>query len=277
MTDKFRFALLMTGGTIVMVPNEHGALEPAKNPGDLIKYARHVGDKADIEIYSVMNKDSSNMVSSDWITIAQAIAEKQDLYDGFIVTHGTDTIAYSATAIRFALGDYFYKPVVFTGSQLPIHASRTDAVTNLEDSVATLVEARRKGINEIMIVAGRQIHRGTRSVKVSESRFEFIASPGFGPLGVSTAAGIEFTHPEIHYLNSDYSERSNQGKEQPISKELFDDSIISIRIQPNTSVETLDTTLLDAVPVPYSAVILSSLGAGNPPDRILPLIKHLIA
>src|SRR3989338_9113570 len=88
---RFRFAILMTGGTLIMVPNEHGALEPAKNPQDFIKYAKHLGEKADIEIFPIMNKDSSNMVSEDWITIAQAIAERQALFDGFIVTHGTDT------------------------------------------------------------------------------------------------------------------------------------------------------------------------------------------
>lgn len=270
---RFRFALLMTGGTIVMVPNPHGALEPAKNPKELLRFAPHLLEKADLDIIPLMNKDSSDMTVDNWREISLAIIKHYNNYDGFLVTHGTDTIAYSASAVRFALGNGLYNPIVFTGSQLPINVERTDAVHNIEDAMATLIYARQNQLKEVLIVAGREVHRGVRAVKISENAFRFIDSPATGLIGNSTATSVEF-HP------------SNTLKVQPgstkqllplIKKEIaFNNQILTVRLQPTSGVDMLEQLFEQWISFSFSAVVMISLGTGNPPSWSLPLIKNLI-
>lgn len=271
---RYKFALLMTGGTIISVPNPHGALEPAKNPKELLKFAPHLLDKADLDIITLMNKDSSNMTVEDWKEIALAIIERYNDYDGFLVTHGTDTIAYSASAIRFALGDELYNPVIFIGSQLPINVERTDSVHNLEDALSTLIFARRNQLKEVFIVAGREVHRAVRAVKISETGFRFIDSPVTGNIGTSTAAGIEF-----HLSNTLKVEPGPARQLLPLNKNKsikFDDRILTIRLQPNSGIQMLEQLFRQQVKFPFSAVVMISLGAGNPPEWSLTLLKSLI-
>lgn len=127
------------------------------------------------------------MTVEDWREIVLAITSHYNDYDGFLVTHGTDTIAYSSSAVRFALGDGLYHPVVFTGSQLPINVERTDAVHNLDDAINALIQARQNQMQEVLIVVGREVHRAVRAVKVSETGFRFVDSPVIGAIGISAA------------------------------------------------------------------------------------------
>lgn len=270
---RFKFALLMTGGTIVSVPNQHGALEPAKNPKELLKFAPHLLEKADLDIIPIMNKDSSNMTVEDWREIVVAIIKYYNNYDGFLMTHGTDTIAYSASAVRFGLGDSLYNPIVFTGSQLPIDVDRTDAVHNIEDAMATLIYARQNQLKEVFIVAGREAHRGVRAVKLSENAFRFIDSPATGPIGISTATGIEFRPSSTFTVQPG----STQQPLPLLKREVeFNNRILTVRLQPNSGVDMLEKLLEQRTNFPFSAVVMVSLGTGNPPQWSLPVIKSLI-
>lgn len=270
---KFRFALLMTGGTIVSVPNPHGALEPAKNPQELLKFAPHLLEKADLDIIPVMNKDSSNMTVEDWKEIVLAVIKRYNEYDGFLVTHGTDTIAYSSSAVAFVLGDELYHPVVFTGSQLPINVERTDAVHNLDDAMNTLVYARKNQLKEVLIVVGREVHRAVRAVKISETGFRFVDSPVTGAIGISAAPEIEF-HPGTTLK----VQPGRASQQLPLHKKevTFNNRILTLRLQPNSGVQMLEQLLGKREHFPFSAVVMISLGAGNPPQWSLPLIKSLI-
>lgn len=278
---RLKLALAMTGGTIVSVPNTFGALEPAKDPEQLIDYVPHLRDKIDLDIHPLMNKDSTEIDPDDWGIMAKFVAEQQPHYDGILFSHGTDTIVWSASALRFMLKNGLRIPIVFTGSQLSIVENRTDAVSNIEDSIATLVEARRRRINEIMIVAGRKVYKGVRSIKVSESDFEFIDSPAYPVLGKSTANGIEFSN------RADISIVPEPTKEQyahPLPKIELDNrfmpNVISIDLTPNMSADFLKKMLASFEQQSYQdtafpwAVILGSFGAGNVPTRLIPAIKE---
>lgn len=278
---RYKFALLMTGGTIVMVPNPHGALEPAKDPKDLLRFAPHLLEKTDLDIIPVMNKDSSNMTVKDWREIALAIIKRYNNYDGFLVTHGTDTITYSASAVRFVLGDDLYNPIVFTGSQLPINVERTDAVHNIEDAITTLVYARQNQLKEVLIVAGREVHRGVRAVKTSENSFSFIDSPAIGPLGISTATGVEFrpsitlkVQPGRTKQALPWTKASSTGKLK--RSIVFNNRILTVRLQPTSGADMLEQLLEQRTSFPFSAVVMVSLGTGNPTNWSLPLIRKLI-
>jgi len=278
---RFHFALLMTGGTIVMVPNDHGALEPATNPKELLRFAPHLLDKVDLDIIPIMNKDSSNMTVEDWKEISLAIIKHYDKYDGFLLTHGTDTITYSASAVRFALGEDLYNPIVFTGSQLPINVERTDAITNIEDALATLIYARENELKEVMIVTGREVHRAVRAVKVSEASFRFIDSPVIGPIGTSTAIGVEFRPNSMLKVEPESAELSlpwsREGAVENVVQSLgFDNNILTIRLLPNSGREMLEETFRQREGFPFSAVVMSALGTGNPPAWSLSLIESLI-
>ncbi|MDO8429481.1 MAG: asparaginase domain-containing protein [Candidatus Daviesbacteria bacterium] len=283
-SKRLRFGLIMTGGTIVSVPNEKGALAPAEHPEQLLKFAPHLLDEADFEIIPLMNLDSSNMRTVEWRRIASGVARRYNNYDGFLVTHGTDTMAYSATALRFALGEEIYNPVVFTGSQLPINQSRTDAISNLEDATATLIKARREQVSDVFIVADREVHRAVRSIKASEVRFDFISSPVTGPAGFSTASGISWAKPhDLDHVKPprrglELSPRFTQNRSGKFiglwEEPEFRSGIITIKLEPNTGSETLRDLLLVDNP-PYKAVVFTTHGAGNPPDWSLDVVAKL--
>lgn len=263
----------MTGGTIVSVPNLHGALEPAKNPEELLKFAPHLLEKADLDIIPIINKDSSNMTVFDWREIVLGVIEHYNDYDGFLITHGTDTIAYSASAVRFGLGDELYNPVVFTGSQLPINVDRTDAIYNLEDAMAALIYARANKLKEVFIVAGREVHRAVRAVKLSENAFRFIDSPATGPIGISTAMGIEFRSGSTFIVEAGPADQPLPSLKKEVE---FDNRVLTVRLQPNAGVEMLEKLLEPRTNFPFSAVVMVSLGTGNPPEWSLPVIESLI-
>lgn len=169
-----------------------------------------------------------------------------------------------------------FLPLTFTGSQLPLTAYRTDAVTNIQDSVATLIEARRRSINEVMTVADRKIFRGNRSIKISESDFDFLDSPTYPILGKSTAYGIEFNkrsdiftrETDLRTLRIPFSRFTDQSL-----KEAFNRNVVPIQLTPLITEPLLRRLLLDHSTL--DGVVLGSFGAGNTPERILPVIRDL--
>jgi L-asparaginase len=271
---RLRIAIGMTGGTIVSVPNKKGALEPAKDPTQLIERVPHLVDGADIKLFPLMNEDSTELEPDNWVKMAQFVAEQQDNFDGILFTHGTDTIAWSASAVQFMLGRQTRIPVVFTGAQLPITEARTDAVINLEDSIATLIAARKRRVNEVMIVADRQVFRGVRSLKISESDFTFVDSPAFPALAKSTANGIEFN---TRIDTSTTPRPSTYIYQEPLPKAEptidLERDILAIDLMPHYTESFLRKLLVGKGFI--KGVVFGSFGAGNTPKRILPVISDL--
>src|SRR5256886_11096258 len=136
--------------------------------------------------------DSSNMTPREWVWIAQDIARHYDDYDGFVVLHGTDTMAYTASALPFMLGG-LGKPVVITGSQIPLCEVRNDARENL---ITSLLIAAGYEIPEVCLYFGGKLLRGCRAVKVSADGFAAFDSPNFPPLGI-VGVDIEINRPFV--------------------------------------------------------------------------------
>ena len=124
--------------------------------------------------------DSSNMNMGDWVKMAEYIKKYYQRFDGFVILHGTDTMAYTSSALAFML-EYLGKGVVITGSQVPLYRLRTDALSNL---VGSLIMAGRYGytIKEVTLFFNDQLYRGCRSVKVNASQFSAFTSPDMSSL-----------------------------------------------------------------------------------------------
>jgi len=187
-----RLLLLLTGGTMLMRPtpateSARGriTLDEERTNRDLLAEVPSLGRIADLDTRILFNMDSANMQPKDWLTLAQAVHEAIPSYDGIVVVHGTDTMAYSASALAVLLGPV-PKPVVLTGAMKPIVEVRTDARQNLIDAalVATLP------VPEVMIVGGARALRGARATKRDAWGFRAFDSPNLAPL-VELGVGVE--------------------------------------------------------------------------------------
>ena len=184
MAESKRVFIAYTGGTIGMrlsdqgwVPEE-GFLEAAMRRVPVFSDGR-VPSWDLVEFHPLL--DSASIAPRDWIKIARAIRERYDDYDGFVVLHGTDTMAYTASALAFML-EGLGKPVILTGSQIPLCEARNDAQDNL---VTSILLAGLYPIPEVCLYFHSKLLRGCRSVKVDSEGFAAFDSPNLPPLGVS--------------------------------------------------------------------------------------------
>ena len=179
--------ILYTGGTVGMKKTSQGY---APAPGYLEEQMAVLSEFASpvlpahhiVEFSPLL--DSSNMTPADWLKIAQAVAQYYAEYDGFVVIHGTDTMAYTASALAFLL-EGLGKPVILTGSQIPLCEVRSDAVENL---ITALLIAGNYPIPEVCLYFGGKLLRGCRAIKTSASGMSAFDSPNYSPLGL---AGID--------------------------------------------------------------------------------------
>lgn len=233
------------------------ALKPQLTAEDLLMYEKQLQEEFLIETKTIANIDSTNMQPHHWTHIAETIEEQYLNYDGFVITHGTDTMAYTASALSFALKN-LGKPVVLTGSQVPPEMLGGDGLLNLIHAcqVATMDFA------EVAIVFGTKILRGNRSLKISESERNAFISPVFPELG-SIRLQPELTYPNVR--------RRHNGKIS-LRKE-FTGNVAVIKCVPGMSPELLDALIKNA---DIDGLILESFGPGNLPsdeNSLLPSIK----
>ncbi|HOT91680.1 MAG TPA: asparaginase [Anaerolineae bacterium] len=191
---KKRVYIVYTGGTIGMRRTPDGYV-PA--PGYLAAQLAEMPELRDpaMPAYDIHEYDplldSANMTPDDWFKIAQDIAAHYDAYDGFIVLHGTDTMAYTASALPFMLQG-LAKPVILTGSQLPLCEVRNDARENL---ITVMLIAANYAIPEVCLYFGNKLLRGCRAVKINAVDFEAFDSPNYPPLGtVGIHINIDWAH-----------------------------------------------------------------------------------
>ena len=194
--------------------------------------------------------DSSNMTPAEWLRIASDVAGHHDAYDGFIVLHGTDTMAYTASALPFMLQG-LGKPVVVTGSQIPLAAVRNDARENL---ITALQIASRFAIPEVCLYFGGKLLRGCRAVKVDADGLEAFASPNFPPLG---EAGVEFK------VNWDLVRPPPPAGVALRVQALTEARVGVLRLFPGISASVVANVLRP----PLHGLVLETFGAGNAPDR----------
>ena len=172
---KKSLLLLATGGTIASVKTDNG-LSPAITPEVLLSYIPEAEDFCQVDMKQVFNIDSTNIQPEHWLRLELEIEEHYDQYDGFIITHGTDTMAYTASALSYLIQNS-QKPIILTGSQKPISAIVTDAKKNLMDSLRF---ASKDGVKGVYIVFDGKAILGTRARKIrskSYSAFDSINYP----------------------------------------------------------------------------------------------------
>jgi L-asparaginase len=191
--------LIYTGGTIGMMENpENGSLIPL-NFNELQNYIpelRKFANDLDVKAFDTPI-DSSDVNVSTWQSIASIIEENYDQYSGFVILHGTDTMAYTASALSFML-DGLAKPVILTGSQLPIGRLRTDGKENLITAIE-IATARRNGepvIQEVAVLFDSKLFRGNRTHKFSTENFDAFSSPNYDDLA-SIGIHILYNHQKL--------------------------------------------------------------------------------
>lgn len=193
--------------------------------------------------------DSSNMRPQHWMQIARDVQQRYFDFDGFVVIHGTDTMAYTASALPFMLGD-IAKPIIFTGSQLPLVKVRSDARENLKTAILL---AANYSIPEVCLLFGDQLLRGCRSTKSSASSFDAFESPNFGAIGrIGTTIDIDTQRI-----------RAGAPKDQALEiKPIHSHEMATFRLFPGMSIEVLKNVLHR----PLKALIIESYGVGNGPS-----------
>ena len=230
--EKKKILIIHTGGTIGMVPTENGfapkqgvLLEELKNIRDLSSPDMPVWDLIEFEPLL----DSTNIRYEQWNSIADSIALYYDKYDGFVVLHGTDTLAYSASALSFML-EGLDKPVVFTGAQIPLCELRSDGRDNL---ITSMMIAADGVIREVSLCFGDSILRGNRAIKYSADGMMAFTSPNFNKLA-DAGITIEYNHASIN----EYEKTSLHSGPLNIVK-LNESRIAVIKIVPGIQFDTL--------------------------------------
>ena len=268
MEDKKKILIIGYGGTIVMVVDTiRKAVVPAKNVEEVLKLIPNLSEVADVKMEVLSNKDSTDVGPDDWTRLAMFIYDNHDAYDGFVITHGTNTMPYTSSSLTLALGKGLKKPVIITGSQLPLTVYGNDARFNFENAVKTAVIAAKENIAEVMIVFSDLILRGCRAVKISESNFRAFQSPAFPEIGTITSTGIHFNH---NARKADFSIPFNLNPR-------FSTNIISIDLTPGQSPSMIEALVHSGK---CNGVILKSHGAGSVPINaeysFLPFIKRTV-
>ena len=266
---KPKILLVYTGGTIGMIKDfETGVLRSFdfKNLADNIPELKLLD--CDIEAISFDTPiDSSNMNPKYWAKIAEIIEDNYALYDGFVVLHGSDTMSYSASALSFML-EGLTKPVIFTGSQLPIGDLRTDAKENLITSIqiASLQENNKPVIQEVGLYFEYKLYRANRTTKINAEHFEAFASLNYPDL---VESGVHLKVDHEHLLKPKKSSKLKVFKN-------FDENIALIKLFPGISKIVLHSIFETQN---LKGIILETYGAGNctTEDWFLNLLKETIA
>lgn len=267
-TIKPNILLIYTGGTIGMIKDsDTGALRSFDFNNLLTKIPELKLLDCNINSISFDEPiDSSNMSPKYWIQIADIIESNYDVYDGFVVLHGSDTMSYTASALSFML-EHIGKPVILTGSQLPIGDLRTDAKENLITSIqiAALQENNIPLIREVGLYFEYKLYRGNRTTKINAEHFEAFESLNYPHL---VESGV---HLKVY---KEYLFKPN-GSQLIVRKNLNTDITI-IKIFPGISEKVLQTML--SIPN-LKGVVLETYGAGNSTTSIwfTDLIKKAIS
>ncbi|MCK9180818.1 MAG: asparaginase [Bacteroides sp.] len=250
--------IIYTGGTIGMInDSKTGALCPF----DFDRIAKEVPEinEFDFKIDTITLPkliDSSDQNPEVWASICDIIIKNYDKHNGFVVLHGTDTMSYSASALSFMLND-LKKPVIFTGSQLPIGMIRTDGKENLITALE-IAAAERDGfpiVPEVCILFGSKLYRGNRTTKINSERFDAFKSYNY-PVLAEIGIHIHYNYDAINY--------SYDNKTISASTKFCTDIAI-LKLFPG-----INTNVVDAIlNIPFlKGVVLETFGSGNAPTSL---------
>lgn len=269
--DKSSILLIYTGGTIGMKEDpEIQALRPfdfSQILGEVPELAKFAY-KIDSYTFDPLI-DSSDVEPSLWVSLAKLIESRYEDYDGFVILHGTDTMAYSASVLSFML-EGLTKPVIFTGSQLPIGVPRTDGKENLISAVEIAAAKDRDGhaiVPEVCIYFDNVLIRGNRSTKINSDNFRAFRSENLAPLA---EAGIH-----IRY-NSSLIRKPDSWQLNPTFHKHLDTRVSILKMHPGITPDVVKHILCSPQ---TRAVIIETYGAGNAPSKewFLSIVKEAVA
>ena len=246
-----RVRIINTGGALSMRHSDKG-FQPCS--GYLAEHMSNMSELSlnpmpDYDIHEFSDLiDSSNVTPAVWMSIAKDIEQHYSNYDGFVILHGTDTMAYTASALPFMLRG-LDKPVVLTGAQLPLGQLRNDARENLKTA---MVLAANYAIPELSLFFNDRLFRGCRSTKVSATRFDAFESPNYPPLAIAET--------RIKILEKNVRQSDTRSTTLEL-QEIAAGEVASFRLFPGFSVEILQHFLRR----PLRALILETYGDGNGP------------
>ena len=272
MTTK-RILLIATGGTIASAEEGRG-LSPALTGQDLVRAVPELDGLCDIDIVQPMNIDSTNMRPADWLRIRDALLDGYADHDGFVILHGTDTMAYTAAALSYLVPGSA-KPIVLTGSQRPMGASFTDAKLNLYQSLLVAVDDRAR---DVMIVFGGKVIAGTRARKQrtqSANAFTSVNYPLLARLYTDRIVwGAEMGSEGVSRAGGTAGAAMAAAPTAPMADDAGLDALRGMGL--NERVCTLKLTpgltpqVFDLLAPAYDAVILETFGMGGVPETVWP-------
>ena len=236
-----RIALLATGGTIACVHSPNGLI-PGVSAGELLRHVSGIPSDIYFTTQDVFSLDSSNIQPEEWRVLARAAFEALNENDGVVITHGTDTMAYSAAALSFMLHAP-RGPVVFTGSQLPLNHPLTDAATNLREAI----EVARTAPPGVYVVFNHKIIHGARAVKLRTTSFDAFDSVNALPVGFLDAEGA-------HYRSAFHT-----FDDAPQLLDQLDSRVFLLKLMPGTAPEIFDWIAENGM----RGVVLEAFGLGG--------------
>ena len=244
-----RILMIATGGTIASTSDGSG-LAPTLTGREVAECVPLIDTLCELDFVQPMNIDSTNMRPRDWRRIAQVVAEAYDRYDGFVVLHGTDTMAYTAAALSYLI-QRSEKPIVLTGSQQPMARPFTDAKLNIYHSVLYACD---DASHDVSVVFGGRVICGTRARKQRTMSFNAFDS---------------MNYPPIAYVRNDKVVRAGQLPSCPVRSgaaplvyDALDERVLVLKLTPELRPDILELLSRD-----YDAVILETFGIGGIPDH----------
>jgi len=250
-----KILMLGTGGTIASEMTPDG-LSPELTPAQLLRYVPGISEIAEVDCLELFNIDSTNMTPSHWVAVARALRENYDRYDGFVISHGTDTMAYTAAALSY-LVQGAQKPIVLTGAQKPINYDSTDSKLNLMDA---FVCACSETVHGVCIVFSGRVIVGTRARKTCSKSFTAFSSINYPDLG------ILHDHRLMTYIEPAVLPR-------PLFFDALDENVGLIKMIPGT-----DNELLEYLLERKDALLVECFGVGGLPsysdDRLFETVRR---
>ena len=249
-----RILLVATGGTIASAEDGNG-LTPQLTGEQLAGYVPQAAELADIDIVQPMNIDSTNMRPADWQAIGDAILARYEDYDGFVVLHGTDTMAYTAAALSYLIQDS-PRPIVLTGSQQPMGSPFTDARINLYQSVLYAADP---ASHDVAVVFGGKVVAGTRARKQRTMSFNAFTSVNYPELALIRNDRIIRTAPAG---TGAMANGARKDLEPRVYHDL-DERVFVLKLTPEVNPSVFELLRRD-----YDAIILETFGIGGIPDTL---------
>lgn len=236
-----KLMILSTGGTIACTQTEDGLI-PTLSADDILAYVPDAAKLGKIETKTILNLDSSNIQPEEWRLIASAVFDCLRDFDGIVILHGTDTMAYTASMLSFMLRNVD-KPVVITGSQLPVGHPNTDAKANLRDAMITAAS----GIPGVVVVFDQQIMLGCRVAKVRTTSQNAFESINRLPVGRVRFGRVRLIAP------------TEQPKGKPALDDAIEPNVFLLKLIPGTRPEVFD----DIARLGYRGVVIEGFGLGG--------------